>query len=596
MSLVLLSLVVVMLAVLPLRTSRAQTDSELASTYAPILHFTSGEKFYPTTVDYILGNSLVMLRNSDGSATPFSPDHPTKFNLGNYPGPDWFLNNTLGSVEAISADYASKKDSIGYQAYVHVYSSATSQVVQYWLFYAYNNGLLNDHQGDIEVIQVFLDNAGNPQRALYSQHGAGENAAWGDVEKVDTHPVVYVAQGSHANYFRSWQGKFMIENDIVGSDGLTIQPNNLNLELLGEPGTGNHIASQNWLDFQGRWGFWGTDDDVALGRAGPVGPVFNQNSERWGDPQSYLSSTIGVDNTYFTLAWVVANVLLLFIIYVLAVGAWKIWGIVKLHRKGGLRTGKFLKGPGLIGIALASIAIIISIVALFLPWYNISASSETGPLAQTGGVNLLSIDGVTGMRVNLFLGSTSESTSGYRSLFALGFPFMLFILVGIILFVLDIIGVKSGKRLGLKMILGTIVLFLPFILIIVFMAMLPAFLPWASAIVPGGEVPPQVETMVRSIAGNPIYGSATQSFPVVGSTTVNWGFGIGAYLFIVAAVLRIAGGVIMRKSPELEEKPAAQPTPPAEPKPSETKPEEEKTQSSPSPSQEKETAATGTSP
>ena len=582
----------VMLAVLPLRTSRAQTNFDLASTYAPVLRFTSGEKFYPTTVDYIVDNSVVAFRNStDGSATVLNPN-PNKSSLNLYPGPDWFLNNTFGTFEAISADYNSSKDNAlyGYHAYVHVYSSGAAQVVQYWLFYAYNNGPLNDHQGDIEVIEIFLDSSGNPERALYSQHGAGENAAWGDVEKVDTHPVVYVAEGSHANYFRSWQGRFMIENDVVGGDGLTIQPSSLNLELLGEPSPGIHNASQNWLDFQGRWGFWGNDTDVALGRAGPVGPVFNQNGERWSDPQSYLDSTIGVDNTYFTVAWVVANVLLLFVIYVLAASAWKIWGIVKLHRKGGLRVGKFLKGPGMIGIILGVAAILITVVALFLPWYSISASSEAGPLSQVGGVELLNIDGMSGMRVNLFFGSTGESTSGYRSLFAFGFPFMLFFLVGVILFVLDIIGVKSGKKLGLKMILGTIVLFLPFILIIVFMAMLPSFLPWANGLIPGGDVPPQVDTMVHAVAGNPIYGSATQSFPVVGSTTVNWGFGIGAYLFIVAAVLRIAGGVIMRRTPDLEPKttsPLATSTPTspsAENKPSETKPETDKTQSPPQPS------------
>jgi hypothetical protein len=565
-----------MLAILPLRTSRAQSDSELAATYAPVLHFTSGEKFYPTTVDYIINNSVLMFRNSsDGSATPFG--YPTKYNLGNYSGPDWFLNNTLGSFEAISADYNSSRDNAGYgyTAYVHIYNSSTSQVIQYWLFYAYNNGPLNDHQGDIEVIEISLDNAGTPQTALYSQHGAGENAGWGDVEKVDTHPVVYVAQGSHANYFRSWQGKFMVENDVVGSDGLTIQPNSLALEILGE--RNSHPSNQSWLDFEGRWGFWGNDTDVALGRVGPEGPVFNQNGERWSTPQTYLSDTIGVNNTYFTLAWLIANVFLLFIIYVLAVGAWKVWGIVKLHRKGGLRVGEFLKGPGLIGIILAGVAILITVVALFLPWYSISASSQTGPLSQSGGVELLNIDGVNGMRVNLFMGSTSESTSGYRSLFSFGFPFSLFILVGVILFILDIIGVKSGKKLGLRMILGTIVLFLPFILIIVFMAMLPSFLPWANGLIPGGNIPPQVDTMVHDIAGNPIYGSATQTLPTVGSTTVNWGFGIGAYLFIVAAVLRIAGGVIMRRTPDLEPKavqaPQASSPPPqsSEQKPSETK-------------------------
>ena len=49
---------------------------------------------------------------------------------------------------------------------------------------------------------------------------------------------------------------------------------------------------------------------------------------------------------------------------------------------------------------------------------------------------------------------------------------------------------------------------------------------------------------------------ATHDFPVVGFTTVNWGFGIGAYLLVVVAVVRIAAGFIMRGASDLQEKPA----------------------------------------
>jgi hypothetical protein len=75
--------------------------------------------------------------------------------------------------------------------------------------------------------------------------------------------------------------------------------------------------------------------------------------------------------------------------------------------------------------------------------------------------------------------------------------------------------------------------------------------------------------MVRTIAGNPIYGTTSQRFDVVGLTTVSWGFGIGAYLFLVAAIVRIVAGFITRSAPELQEKPVvppqAQPPPPPPP-------------------------------
>lgn len=540
----------------------AQTPEEEASTFAPVLHFTQGEKFYPTSVDYIVNSSTLVFRNAaDGSFTLVDPK-PTTAYLGWAHPPyssteDMFLNNTFGTENAIATDYASKASSIGYYAYVHIINKTSSTVIQYWLFYAFNDGPLNDHEGDVEVVEIFLNGSGTPVKAVYSQHGAGENAVWGDVEKVDNHPVVYVAQGSHANYFRSYQGKIGTENDIVGSDGLTIMPSDFQLVVV----NGDHPS---WLDFNGRWGYWGTDEEVALGRAGPLGPLQNQNGIRWGQPEVYADYTFSVSGTYFILAWLVANFLLLFVIYVAVRAAWKIVGIVRLRRKSGLRVKRFLRGRGGVGLAIGIVAILIVVVALFLPWYTITASSDTGPLAKQGGVTLMNVDGINGMQVNLFMGSGGDSTSGYSSLFFMQIPFAILIAVGVVLLALDIIGVKNGKNLGRKFMFGAITSLLPFILILIFMTQLPSFLPYASSLVPGQSMPPQLGTMVNAIAANPVYGTTSQQFDVIGTTTVNWGFGIGVYLFLVATALRIASGFIMRSAPELQQEPT--------PSPPETKP------------------------
>jgi hypothetical protein len=282
-----------------------------------------------------------------------------------------------------------------------------------------------------------------------------------------------------------------------------------------------------------------------------------------------------VGNLYFMLAWLVANFLLLFIIYIAVRSGWKIYGIVKLSRKGGLLVKKFLKSRGGPSLMLGIAAVILTFIALFLPWYTISASSEAGPLAQQGGVTLMTIDGISGLKVTMFLGA-GESTSGFSSLFSAQLPLAMIFLAGILLLALDIVGVKSGKKLGNKFIFGAITSFLPFILIFVFIMMLPSFLPWASALVPGQQVPPQVDTLVRTVAGNPVYGTNSQVLPVVGTTTVSWGFGIGAYLFLVAAIIRIIAGFLMRSTPELQAaptqpSPAPKPSSPAPPPPPQPK-------------------------
>lgn len=549
---------VVVLALQP--SVRAQANETLAAQYAPVLHFTQGEKFYPTTVDYIIGSCV--LKQRDSSGTSFLVDSaPTAGNLGTYTSSNLFLDNTYVTFENIAADYASKQASVGYSAYVHVVNSYSGTVIQYWLFYVYNNGPLNDHQGDIEVIEVFLDGAGNPQTVLLSQHGAGQNAAWADVEKSDNHPVVYVAQGSHANYFRSYQGKMGIENDVVGSDGKTINPSELHLEML---------SDQSWLDFAGRWGYWGTDQEVALGRAGPYGPVFNQDGTRWAQPQSYLASTLAVNGTYFILAWLVSSFLLFFIIYIVARGAWKGWSIFKLKRKGGLLVGRFLRGRGSFGLILGIAAIIVTVIALFLPWYTITASSETGPLAQQGDVTLMSIDGIHGVTVNMFLGiGNSDASSGYMTLFSAQLPFAIIIGAGIVLLALDVIGVKSGKSLGKKLWIGIITAILPVILVLVFISQLPALLPFANGLFPGASIPPEVGDIMRTIAGSPLIGTTSASLPTVGVTTVNWGLAFGAYLFYVAVVFRIVGGFLMYTAGDLQRKPVPQfeMTPPPPPPP-----------------------------
>ncbi|MBC7877213.1 MAG: hypothetical protein H7Y59_08600 [Anaerolineales bacterium] len=84
-------------------------------------------------------------------------------------------------------------------------------ILQYHFFYAFNdwrlaaNGM-NHHEGDWEMVAVYLKHD-SPYAVLFSQHGAGNIEKWETIIKAidkqgnaTTHPVVYVALGSHANY------------------------------------------------------------------------------------------------------------------------------------------------------------------------------------------------------------------------------------------------------------------------------------------------------------------------------------------------------------------------------------------------------------
>jgi hypothetical protein len=100
-----------------------------------------------------------------------------------------------------------------------------------------------------------------------SQHKSGGARMWWDVELRDGRPVIYVALGSHANYFKP-----VNEIPEVGDDG---------------DGKGAVLDSMSWRTF-GPWAQW-------KGRWGnSTGPGESPQSpgcqgDRWNHPERYHS-------------------------------------------------------------------------------------------------------------------------------------------------------------------------------------------------------------------------------------------------------------------------------------------------------------------
>ena len=89
---------------------------------------------------------------------------------------------------------------------------ADAVALQYWWFLLYNDAW-NRHHGDWEGITLFLrpgPDGYSPLGAAYAAHDIGRWRRWQDVQRVGadgmpddagTHPLVYMARGSHASYF-----------------------------------------------------------------------------------------------------------------------------------------------------------------------------------------------------------------------------------------------------------------------------------------------------------------------------------------------------------------------------------------------------------
>ena len=114
----------------------------------------------------------------------------------------------------------------GYAYHGRVVRQENWTVLQYWLFYPFNDwrsGFFgaNDHEADWEKVHVYLAEAGDgalrPEWVAYASHNyTGDNLRrrWDDpeVEKVGEHPVVYVAAGSHASYYAA--GEYLTELNL----------------------------------------------------------------------------------------------------------------------------------------------------------------------------------------------------------------------------------------------------------------------------------------------------------------------------------------------------------------------------------------------
>jgi hypothetical protein len=517
-------------------------EEQLALEYEPCLHFADGEKFFPTDANYHIIKSELYEKNSDDS-NELIERFPDIASIAQYTTENYFLNNTLGGYKEIAEDYKQNRESFGDKIYAHVTSEAGFIVVQYWFFYAFNPGTLNQHQGDWEMIQIVLDSTETPQYAVYSQHHAGERVDWKDVEKVDeTHPRVYVALGSHASYFRPYQGKLGIESDILGN-AYTLKPEDLEIIYLGEKGTGNHPSSHDWLEFGGKWGNWARIVDASLGAAGPSGPGQNENAEKWLNPVSWGSNNFLVNQTWFT-----ASLLVFYFIYIFAAiigirAAYKIWKIVKRKREGKLNIMKILRSKAAVGVILGIVGIVIYFVGLFLPWYVVTGNIETTMLETAGTTELVLIDGVNGLRIN-----TLQGDQGLTTMFGLGIPFSILFLSSVVLNALDIIGVEKPKSLSRTYIISGIMSLIPIIIIIIFIVSLAGLItPFASFMGGGQQIPQQVTDMASEMSASPLMGEFTDTINSHGTLTIIWGLAMGSYLFIAAAAIKIAAGIITRQ-------------------------------------------------
>jgi len=258
-------------------TARADGGDEqaLAKRYAPVVRLVEqkdecgpGEPYRPLDVEALFGQPTVALRGP-WNAADLVKIGPTADDLAG--GLYEYHLDFPGDALSPGCGYErwARRVSEGHRptVYAHVATDPAYPgrlALQYWLFYAYNDWN-NLHEGDWEMIQLDFD-AGSAAEALakkpasvgYSQHEGAEQATWGDdkLKLVDgTHPVVYPAAGSHANFFDSGLFLGSSAEQGVGCDNTTGPHDELRPAVATIPSDPAQARAEfPWIDFQGRWG------------------------------------------------------------------------------------------------------------------------------------------------------------------------------------------------------------------------------------------------------------------------------------------------------------------------------------------------------
>ena len=289
------SVALLLVLVLPTGARGAESAAqELAARYSAVLELQpqakacgSGEAYRPTSVDIVLGREDVLLRDPPGRLVKRAPTSRDLWDLGagyylDFPG------NPLNPGCGYERQFRRWNDGRRPSVYAHVATDPLHPgklAVGYWFYYTFND-FTDKHESDWEMAQVdFAESTAaaalqtGPYEVDLPQHAGGERSAWTDtkLQKDGTHPVIYDATGSHANYFGRalYLGRGAREGfgcDDTRDATLRLQPKTVLLPDV--PSSAS--APYAWLAFQGRWG----QKEAGINN-GPTGPAAK---EQWLAP------------------------------------------------------------------------------------------------------------------------------------------------------------------------------------------------------------------------------------------------------------------------------------------------------------------------
>jgi hypothetical protein len=226
----------------------AAASLALARRFSPVLRLSGGEPYRPLRLEDYLGVSSLHVGTPPHGA--LLQPHPTLFSLPTTPGRA-YLDVVGAAPNADATVYPQIEARLQARRprptiYWHIARRpATGRIaVEYWLLYLYND-FYDRHEADWENVTVILQGQ-QPLGVSYSSHQGRRWSTWTNQTTSGTHPIVYVARGSHANY--PGPGRFRVRIcftlrgrhctttprlDTATGTGPTLNPDTYTLQELG---------------------------------------------------------------------------------------------------------------------------------------------------------------------------------------------------------------------------------------------------------------------------------------------------------------------------------------------------------------------------
>lgn len=254
---------------------------QAAIALAPVLYFAPGEQYFPVDPTTFIEQSSLR-RERDGW---FDEELHEQ---GEVPADELreigAENADADSQVFLDHDDGRRAGDIDDAPLLYEYDPQTNTIT-YFVFYAYNDGPpglgdVQNHEGDWERITIQLDDQFRPVEVRYSAHsGLDTSRAWPGADNPsgqptapleDGGPVVYVGQGSHANFPQTGQWETQVDGvyDVAAYD----PEGSVRLDL----GTreARDVTAEPWYGSHVMWGERGSAQEFGIGEtSGPTGPL-----------------------------------------------------------------------------------------------------------------------------------------------------------------------------------------------------------------------------------------------------------------------------------------------------------------------------------